>query len=109
MTEGFAFVAYPAEYRSSGVMTFIVNEDGVVYQKDLGKKTDVLAKAMKEYNPNSSWQKAEELSLGGVVAADVHLDRGIGSNSISPCLQANLCPLKPARAWTPMRGSGAAR
>ena len=38
MTEGFAFVAYPAEYRSSGVMTFIVNEDGVVYQKDLGGK-----------------------------------------------------------------------
>ena len=60
MTEGFAFVAYPAEYRSSGVMTFIVNEDGVVYQKDLGKKTDALAKDMKEYNPNSSWQKAEE-------------------------------------------------
>ena len=60
MAEGFAFVAYPAEYRSSGVMTFIVNEDGVVYQKDLGKKTEVLAKAMKEYNPNSSWQKAEE-------------------------------------------------
>ena len=60
MTEGFAFVAYPAEYRSSGVMTFIVNADGVVYQKDLGKKTDALAKAMKEYNPNSRWQKAEE-------------------------------------------------
>ncbi len=58
MTEGFAFVAYPAEYRSSGVMTFIVNEDGVVYQKDLGKKTEVLAKAMKEYNPDSTWQKA---------------------------------------------------
>jgi hypothetical protein len=60
MTEGFAFVAYPAEYKSSGVMTFIVNEDGVVYQKDLGKTTDVLAKAMKEYDPDSSWQKAEE-------------------------------------------------
>src|SRR5229473_1562289 len=60
MTEGFAFVAYPAEYRSSGVMTFLINEDGVVYQKDLGRKTDALAKAMKEYNPNSSWQKAEE-------------------------------------------------
>jgi hypothetical protein len=60
MAEGFAFVAYPAEYRSSGVMTFIVNEDGAVYQKDLGKKTDVHAQAMKEYNPNSSWQKAEE-------------------------------------------------
>jgi len=60
MTEGFAFVAYPAEYRSSGVMTFLVNEDGVVYQKDLGDKTSVLAKAMKEYNPGSGWQKAEE-------------------------------------------------
>ena len=60
MTEGFAFVAYPAEYRSSGVMTFIVNEDGVVYEKDLGEKTATLAKAMKKYNPDSSWQKAEE-------------------------------------------------
>ena len=60
MTGGFAFVAYPAEYRSSGVMTFIVNEDGVVYQKDLGGKTDTLAKAMKEYNPNSGWQKADD-------------------------------------------------
>ena len=60
MTEGFAFVAYPADYRSSGVVTFIVGPDGVVYEKDLGKKTDAHAKAMKEYNPNSSWQKAEE-------------------------------------------------
>ena len=60
MTGGFAFVAYPAEYRSSGVMTFIVNEDGVVYQKDLGRKTEVLAKAMTEYNPDSTWQKVEE-------------------------------------------------
>jgi len=60
MTAGFAFVAYPAEYSSSGVMTFIVNQEGVVYQKDLGKKTDTLAKAMKEFNPDSSWQKAEE-------------------------------------------------
>ncbi len=60
MTGGFAFVAYPAEYRSSGVMTFLVSEDGVVYQKDLGKKTEVLAKSMKEYNPDSTWQKSEE-------------------------------------------------
>lgn len=60
MTGGFAFVAYPAEYRSSGVMTFVVNEDGVVYQKDLGKKTEALAKGMKEYNPDSTWQKSEE-------------------------------------------------
>jgi len=60
MTDGFAFVAYPAEYRSSGVMTFVVSADGTVYEKDLGTKTAVLAKAMKEYNPDSSWQKAEE-------------------------------------------------
>src|SRR5580698_9374026 len=59
MTEGFAFVAYPAEYRSSGVVIFIMGEDGVVYQKDLGRKTDVRAKAMREYNPDSSWRKAE--------------------------------------------------
>ena len=60
MTDGFAFVAYPAEYRSSGVMTFIVSGDGVIYEKDLGKKSEVLAKAIKEYNPDSSWRKAEE-------------------------------------------------
>ena len=58
MTEGYAFVAYPAEYRSSGVMTFIINEDGVVYQKDLGEKTGVIAKTMKEYNPGAGWKKA---------------------------------------------------
>jgi Protein of unknown function (DUF2950) len=57
---GFAFIAYPAEYRSSGVMTFIVGEDGVVYQKDLGKPTEALAKAMTTYDPDSSWRKAEE-------------------------------------------------
>ena len=60
MTEGFAFAAYPAEYRSSGVMTFIVNQDGIVYQKDLGNKTEALGKAVQEYNPDSSWGKAEE-------------------------------------------------
>ena len=60
MTEGFAFVAYPAEFRSSGVMTFIVNQDGIVYQKDLGKKTAALGKSMQEYNPDSSWSQAEE-------------------------------------------------
>jgi hypothetical protein len=60
MSDGFSFAAYPAEYRSSGVMTFIVNQDGVVFQKDLGPKTGSLAETMKEYNPNSSWQKAED-------------------------------------------------
>jgi len=54
-------VAYPAEYRSSGVMTFIVGVDGVVHEKDLGKKTEVLGKAMKEYNPDAAWQRVQEM------------------------------------------------
>jgi len=54
---GFALVAYPAEYGVSGIMTFIVNQDGVVYQKNLGPKTAAIARAMKTFNPDSSWQK----------------------------------------------------
>jgi hypothetical protein len=61
MTHGFAFVAYPAEYRSSGVTTFIVNETGVVYEKDLGKRTDVIARAIKMYDPDHGWRKSEEV------------------------------------------------
>src|SRR5580693_4508966 len=60
MTEGFAFIAYPAVHRSSGVMTFVVNEDGIVYQKDLGKKTESLGKAMQEYSPDTTWRRAED-------------------------------------------------
>jgi hypothetical protein len=41
-------------------MTFLIDQDGVVYEKDLGKKTDTLVKALKEYNPNSGWQTAED-------------------------------------------------
>ena len=59
MTRGFAFVAYPAEYRSSGVMTFIVSQDGIVYEKDLGPHTAQIAKTMKQYNPDASWRKAD--------------------------------------------------
>jgi Protein of unknown function (DUF2950) len=58
--QDFAFVAYPAEYRSSGVMTFIVGADGVVYRKDLGPNTPAIAKAMKSYNPDSTWKKDED-------------------------------------------------
>ncbi|HYL46319.1 MAG TPA: DUF2950 family protein, partial [Candidatus Limnocylindrales bacterium] len=60
MTGGFAFLAYPAEYRETGVTIFIVGQDGVVYQKDLGEKTAELVKAIKEYDPDAAWQKAEE-------------------------------------------------
>jgi hypothetical protein len=59
MTTGFAFVAYPAEYQSSGVMTFIVNKSGSIYEKDLGPDTTKLAEAMTAYDPDSTWHKAE--------------------------------------------------
>ena len=56
MTGGFAFVAYPAEYGNSGVMTFMVNQDGVLLQKDLGKTTTETATAMSEFDPDASWK-----------------------------------------------------
>ncbi len=59
LARGFAFVAYPAEYRNSGVMTFIVNQEGVVYQKDLGPQTSETAAAMKEYDPDESWEQVD--------------------------------------------------
>jgi hypothetical protein len=59
MTARFAFLAYPADYRDTGVMTFVVNQDGVVLQKDLGEKTSELAKSIRAYDPDSSWEKAE--------------------------------------------------
>jgi hypothetical protein len=55
MTRGFAFVAYPAEYGNSGVMTFMINQDGVLLQKDLGKSTTETATAMTQFDPDSSW------------------------------------------------------
>jgi len=57
MTEGYALVAWPAKYEDTGVMTFIVNQDGVVYQKNLGPKTDAEARAIKAFDPDSTWQK----------------------------------------------------
>jgi hypothetical protein len=62
MIGGFALVAYPATYGVSGIMTFIVNHDGVVYQKDLGSKTADLATAMRTYNPDATWAKAQAVS-----------------------------------------------
>ena len=59
MSAGFAFVAYPVEYRSSGVVTFIVDQSGTIYEKDLGPDTTKLAQAMTVYDPNSTWHKTE--------------------------------------------------
>jgi len=55
MRDGFALLAYPAKYASSGVMTFIIGQDGVVYQKDLGKDATAQAPLLAEYNPDKSW------------------------------------------------------
>jgi hypothetical protein len=59
MVSGFAIVAYPAIYRSTGVTTFIVNQNGIVYQKDLGPDTEKIANAMTEYDPDSTWQPVD--------------------------------------------------
>lgn len=59
MTRGFAFLAYPAEYRSSGVMTFLVDQDGIVYEKDLGSKTGEVVKSFMRYDRDATWRKAD--------------------------------------------------
>jgi hypothetical protein len=59
MTGGFAFIAYPAEYRASGVMTFLVDESGVIYEKDLGPDTSKIAESMNAYDPDSTWHEAD--------------------------------------------------
>ena len=62
MIGGFALVAYPAEYRNSGVMTFIVNHAGTVFQQDLGPDTAKKAERMISFNPNQTWQKVFDIS-----------------------------------------------
>ena len=59
MIGGFGLVAYPAQYRNSGVMTFIVNHNGQVYQKDLGPHTTAIAEKMTSFNPDKTWEKTE--------------------------------------------------
>ena len=59
MTGGFAYVAFPAEYRNSGVMTFVIDDKGVVYEKDLGQKTADVANSLKVFNPKG-WRVVTE-------------------------------------------------
>jgi len=84
MIGGFALVAYPAEYDVSGVMTFIVNHDGVVYEKDLGPGTKKLAQEMKAFDPDESWRR---------VAADVATPE-----AAVPAAPAPAAPAAPAPA-----------
>jgi hypothetical protein len=62
MIGGFALVAYPADYGNSGVMTFIVNHAGTVYQKDLGEHTETIVKTMTSFDPDKSWKKVDTAS-----------------------------------------------
>jgi hypothetical protein len=59
MTGGFAFVAYPAAYGNSGIMSFIINQDGVLLEKDLGKTTTATATAMTQFDPDPTWTIVE--------------------------------------------------
>jgi DUF2950 family protein len=66
LTGGFALVAYPEHWDKSGIMTFIVNQDGKVYQRNFGEKTSRIAGAIKEYNPDGEWTLASD---DGVISA----------------------------------------
>jgi hypothetical protein len=66
MTGGFALVAYPASYRDSGVMTFIVDQRGQIYQKDLGPDTGQIASGMESYDPDATWQPVNKATVAGL-------------------------------------------
>ena len=59
MTNGFALIAWPASYGASGIMTFVVNQDGIVFQKDLGPNTATVAAATKRFDPDLTWARVE--------------------------------------------------
>lgn len=67
---GFALVAYPQHWNQSGIMTFIVNQDGKVYQRDLGEKSARIGAKMKEYNPDSDWTLVTDEGLSGKMFGD---------------------------------------
>jgi hypothetical protein len=59
MTDGFAFVAYPAEYRKTGVMSFLINQDGELFQKHLGAQTAQVAESLASFDPDPSWSPVQ--------------------------------------------------
>jgi hypothetical protein len=60
MTQGFAVLAYPAEYAVSGIMTFLINRNGILFQKDLGENTEKLAGAIDSFDPDYTWSVAKD-------------------------------------------------
>ena len=65
MIAGFALLAWPADYDSSGIMTLLVSHQGKVYEKDLGEKTPELVKAITEYDPDKTWEPADADASAG--------------------------------------------
>lgn len=72
MIGGFALVAYPAEYRNSGVMTFMVNNEGIVFQKDLGPDTAATAEVITAYNPGKGWTKVDVSTSNSAEGSEQH-------------------------------------
>jgi hypothetical protein len=68
LTGGFALVAYPEHWDQSGVMTFIVNQDGQIFQRNLGERTSHIAGSMKDYNPNSEWTLVDDEGVSDAVS-----------------------------------------
>ena len=60
MTGGFALIAFPATYGNSGIMTFMVNQDGTVFQKDLGPDSEDIAEKTDSFSPDETWSNADE-------------------------------------------------
>jgi hypothetical protein len=60
MVGGFALVAYPAEYRNSGLTTFLVNDQGNIYEKDLGSRTAAIASGMTSFDPDDTWRQVTQ-------------------------------------------------
>ena len=59
MSAGFALVAWPAQYAATGVMTFIINQEGIVLEKDLGSETSTVAGKMTTYSPDKTWRRSQ--------------------------------------------------
>jgi hypothetical protein len=70
MLGGFAVLAYPATWDNSGIMSFIVNQDGVVYQKDLGPETEKLAQEIRIFDPDDTWTRVPDEDQAPEPAAD---------------------------------------
>ncbi len=60
MTKGFALIAWPVDYGHTGITSFMINQQGEVYQQDLGADTDAAARAINTFDPDANWQKVDD-------------------------------------------------